>query len=841
MKIKNIKTENRLTPFDIGCKNPIFSWQFEEEEFENQSSYRIVVSSKPDMKGDMWDSGEVFEPNLTFAEYRGMPLKSFFVYYVTIVIRSEKGNVATADTYFETALLFDEDWHGRFIGTNLNYTGNSTIARKLISVKQKKVLRARAYVIGIGYHVVYWNGNRPSDEVLAPSVSDYFKKVYYKTYDITPYIREGQNCFAVEIGYGWYGNKTLKAEIRIEYEDGETDCEFTSSDAQWWITGGSYFTNSVYGGEVKNANLPFSDGAWKESKIKPYFDNGWMCALYQPAPETKIEADFLEPIRVCGRYVPQTVKRFSENTYIYDFGWNIAGWVTFSVVGEQNTRIVIDYAEDIKKDGDIDKINLRSATARDEYILCGEGEERYRPEFTFHGFRYVRVRIIGNADITDIAAEHVHTDLKKTGNFVCSDVTLNRLHEVVLQTELNNIQSLMTDCPQRDERVPWLNDLTSRIFQNVHNFDMRNMYRKTCDDISATMNADGAIADTAPYIIGYRPADPVSASYILMGILSYRYYGDVAVLKSHYGNYVKWVEYLQSRCENGLLTFSYYGDWVLPKIYESEVADNVFVSSIFLYWQYKLMAEAAKILGFSQDISRFEKRAEELKKRINAKYYDFSEKDYRSSVQGMLALALGIGIVPEEDREAVFEKLVRNINAHGNHSVCGNQSYRHMFYELCENGRTDLALDILRNKDYPGWGYMLECGATTLWERWEREIKTEMNSFDHPMFTGFDAIFYRYLGGIRINDEACACNAVTLSPEFSCGLNFVHCSLDTVRGEIRCDWERKNGTIDVKIKIPPTVTAKINFGKYKCREDISGQYGCGEYCFTVEDKVETKA
>jgi len=259
---------------------------------------------------------------------------------------------------------------------------------------------------------------------------------------------------------------------------------------------------------VKNANLPFSDGAWKESKIKPYFDNGWMCALYQPAPETKIEADFLEPIRVCGRYVPQTVKRFSENTYIYDFGWNIAGWVTFSVVGEQNTRIVIDYAEDIKKDGDVDKINLRSATARDEYILCGEGEERYRPEFTFHGFRYVRVRIIGNADITDIAAEHVYTDLKKTGNFVCSDVTLNRLHEVVLQTELNNIQSLMTDCPQRDERVPWLNDLTSRIFQNVHNFDMRNMYRKTCDDISATMNADGAIADTAPYIIGYRPAAP---------------------------------------------------------------------------------------------------------------------------------------------------------------------------------------------------------------------------------------------------------------------------------------------------------------------------------------------
>ena len=139
MKIKNIKTENRLTPFDIGCKNPVFSWRFEEEEFENQSSYRIVVSSKPDMKGDMWDSGEVFEPNLTFAEYRGMPLKSFFVYYVTIMIRSEKGNVATADTYFETALLFDEDWHGRFIGTNLNYTGNSTIARKLISVKQKKV------------------------------------------------------------------------------------------------------------------------------------------------------------------------------------------------------------------------------------------------------------------------------------------------------------------------------------------------------------------------------------------------------------------------------------------------------------------------------------------------------------------------------------------------------------------------------------------------------------------------------------------------------------------------------------------------------------------------------
>jgi len=832
MTFNEIRTDGKIRPIDIGNKNPEFSWNFCSENFSEQKSYKIIVRKDSDEGEIVWDSKIIEGNDCLFIKYDGNPLVSSTVYFVTVSLGLENGETIEGKTFFETALLSNDDWGGGFIGTTLNYVGNSSIVRKVYPIKEKSIKRVRAYVVGLGYHELFINGIKADDSLYNPSVSDYNKKLFYKTYDLTKLFKAGDNCFALELGYGWYGNKVARVKLFVEYEDGEIYTDVTASDGYWWVTGGAYETASIYGGEIYNANKWADKGLWKYADYKPYFNNGWMCALYQLAPSVPLVADYLEPIKVLDKYPLKNVKKINGNTSVYDFGANIAGRVRITVKGKKNSKIILKYAEDIKENGEANQLNLRSADAKDEYILKGEGEETFFQRFTYHGFRYVQIETVGKVKVLFATAEHIHNSVKQTGKFDCSNESLNALHQNVLRTEKNNLFSFMTDCPQRDERIPWLNDLTTRLYQNVHNFDMLALYKKTLEDIEETMDETGAVADTAPYIAGFRPADPVSASYLILGIFCYRYYGNKSVLYKHYDGFRKWVNCLINHMENGLLTLAYYSDWVLPNCYVEETPDKVFVSSVFLYWQMNMLSFIAGLIGNEKDKKEYKERAEELKQNINEKYYDKEKKAYIPERQGMIALSLGIGIVPEEDKDLAVKNLLDSIRAHGNHCACGNQSYRHLFYTLCEIGESKTAIDILTNKEYPGWGYMLESGATTMWERWEKEMQLEMHSFDHPMFTAFDGIFYRYFAGIQVEEDAFGCDKITISPAFNCGLEYVNCSFETVRGNIVSNWEKQGDEFKLIIEIPPTVKAKIQIDGYKAKETIEEVYTGGKYQFT---------
>ncbi len=805
--IKELKTEYRENPIGIDTDRPRFTWNFTEQTDELQTAYHIVVTSGEET---LWDSGIIPSGNNVNVEYAGRKLNSSEACLVTVEAFSEKNSTKISGT-FETALLKEEDWTGRWTGTNAIFTDTVTVVRKNFTLENKPITRGRVYLLGLGYHVLYLNGKKVGDEFLAPSNSDYTKSLYYKTYDVTPYLCSGENVIAIELGYGWYGKKALLLQMFAEYADGTRYDDHSCLDGIWRVGGSRFIArNNVFGGETHDHVIAEEVGDYTKADFRTDWDNGWMFSFYQLAERGVKRADQTDPIRITREFKPVSSWRVGHDT-VYDFGQNFAGWAELKAKGTRGTKIVLRFAEGLNEDGSVNQLNLRTATARDEVILSGNGVEVFEPRFTYHGFQYVQLTVEGEAEILSVIAKHVHNDVRQTGFFTCSDATLNRLHENVLMTERNNLHSIMTDCPQRDERLGWLNDLSSRIFQNINNFDLTRMIPKILQDIQDTQDSDGAIADTAPFLGGNRPADPICASYLLFGRMAYRYYGDRRVLEEYYDSYVAWINYLLSCAKDYLLELSYYGDWVVPECYLDTRVSGTYVSSAYLCWQLGVLAEIAEILGKTEDAAKYSRMREESSAAINRRWFDEKTVCYENGSQTANAIALSIGFAPSDARERLVERIKEDVVARGYHNTSGNQGYRHFFYAMGDAGESQLLIDVLKNPTYPGWGFMLANGATTIWERWEKTMQLEMHSFDHPMFGSFDGVFYHYLAGISVDRDAYACDKLTIRPQWNNELTEVSAAIDTVRGKVASAWKKKDGRVELKLTVPPTAVARLDF------------------------------
>lgn len=810
LKLAKFTTEYRENPLGIVTKTPRFTWQFAQETDEKQKAYSVTVKCGNET---VWKSGKVECSQSVNIEYQGKPLQSTNIYDVAVTVYGEKGGEDKTSGTFEMAIMNENEWVGEWSGTNANFTGESTVVRHNFPLENKEIKRGRVYLIGLGYHELYINGEKIGDAYLAPSNADPTRSIYYNTYDITPKLNaNAENTLALELGYGWFGKKTFLLQMFVEYTDGTRYEDRSTLTDKWWVGGGSIIRNSVFGGETHDNMYEAAIGRWKMPDYEPDWDRGWMFAFHQLKEVGVKRADNTDPIRACDSYLPKATWKIGYDT-VYDFGQNMAGWVKLTAKGKKGTKIVMRFAEVLRSDGSIEQLNLRTATQRDEIILNGDGEEVFEPKFTYHGFRYMQLAIIGEAEIVSAIAYHVHNDVKPTGFFECSDEKLNKLHKNVCMTELNNLHSIMTDCPQRDERIGWLNDLSSRIFQNINNFDLSRMLPKLLQDFADTQEADGTIADCAPYFAGTRPADPICASYILFGIKAYQYYGDKQTLADRYDGFKAWIDYLvKNHCtEDLILPLSYYGDWVVPDIYEDTRVSGDFMSTTYLFWQFNLMAHIANVLDKPEDVKYYNDLAAKIKKSINDKWFDKEKICYANDSQTANIVPVSLGIVDPKYKNALIKRVKDDCIAKGKHNTSGNQGYRHFFYEMADAGETQLLIDVLKNPDYPGWGHMLSKDATTIWERWETTIKLEMHSFNHPMFASFDGMFYHYLAGIKIDDDACACDKITIRPHVNNELTFVNCHLDTVRGRIVSSWVKDGDKTTLTLVVPHSTTAKLDF------------------------------
>lgn len=819
LKVCDLKCEYATNPLGMDIAAPQLSWSIESAERGTfQNAFEILVADSPDIlsknKGNVWETGMIGSSLSAGVKYAGPELQSRKRYYWKVRIRNSNGKVSewSEPAFFEMGLLKEEDWLGDWIGFNGGRTGKTLYFKGIFSIG-KQLESARAYVSGLGYYELVINGKKAGDQKLDPAISEYSKRVYYSTFDVTGFLKK-ENVITVSVGPGWYGIPKLRIQIEMNYTDGTR--EVISSPSMRSVSTGPILKSSIYDGEFYDAREE-SKELYSYTLPENFINKKWGFANITDPPGGRMVSQKMEPIRIVDSITPVDIKEPVPGIYVVDAGRNLAGWASIRVKGERGTEITLKFAEALYKNGTVNQENLRSAEAKDVYILKGGAEEHWEPQFTYHGFRYIQVEGFPyRPKPGDFSIKLVRSGVSQTGNFKCSNELLNRIHKMVAATEASNLHSVPTDCPQRDERMGWLNDLTVRIEQALYNYDLSRFYAKFIDDVEDTQGPDGTITCTAPYRYGTRPADPVCASYLLLALKSYEFYGNTEIIRRHYAGLKAWVDFLNSRTENGIVNYSYYGDWSPPIAFGvdgsspvSQFTPGKLMSTGYLYYCSRIISRMAGIIGNQADVKYYEELAVKTAEAFNKTWWDEKAGGYGSNNQACNSFALFLGIVDKEKIPSVVNNLVADVQKHDNHLTTGNLCTKYLLEMLTENGQVETAYKIATQETYPSWGYMLANGATTLWERWEFETGGAMNSHNHPMMGSVDSWFYKYILGILPDANGPGFEKLTIHPYIIGDLTFAEGELNTIKGRIKSAWKKEKGSVYLTISVPCNSLATV--------------------------------
>ena len=638
----------------------------------------------------------------------------------------------------------------------------------------------------------------------------------------------GQIAIGAIVGNGWYGMPKLLLQLEITYVDGSRETVATGTpqadwSRRWSVSSGPILADSIYDGETYDARL--ENPGWAMAGGNAHQKElgrtaMWAGSMPVEPPGGRLVSQYNEPIKVVETLVSTSLIEPRPGIFVFDTGQNLAGWAELRVEGPRGTQVTLRFAENLSPDGTVNQENLRSAAATDIYITKGDGRETWEPRFTYHGFRYVQMEgYPGRPTLESLSIRRVRSAAASNGTFECSQPLINRIQRMIWNTEASILYGVPTDCPQRNERMGWMNDLTVRLEESLYNFDLARFYTKFLDDVSDTQAPDGSITDTAPFKWGRRPADPVSASYLLMGWFLYQYHGDTSALAAHYEGFKRWVDYVAGRAENYIVPFGSWGDWSPPaaesvtgSVGAGAIAKNTplpFMSTGYLFYTANLAAKMARVLGKIQDERHYTELADEVRAVFNRKYWNETTGGYGSNNQSCNAFALFVGVVPEKNVARVVTNLVNDVAQHQGHLTTGNLCTKYLLETLADHGQAEVAFRIAAQETYPSWGFMLANGATTLWERWEHLTKGGMNSHNHPMMGSVSSWFYKYLAGIQADPAAPGFKHFIVRPRVVEGLNWVRASYTSMYGVIRSEWRKENGAFVLKVSVPVNTSATV--------------------------------
>ena len=795
-----LRCEYLVNPMGLDVTNPRFFWRLEHSERgARQTAYQVLVSTTPSVSaGDQWDSSKINSAEFTHVAFGGRPLESGTTYYwkVRYWDQDEVASPYSAVTRFDTGLFSDGDWKARWIRG-----GNQLRKEFQLAAKPR---RARAYVSGIGYYELRLNGNKVGRHVLDPGFTAYDKRILYATYDVTDHLRQGANAAGIMLGEGWYRGRAAILQIDVEMADG-TRLAFTT-DGSWKGAQGPILSDSIYNGEEYDARK--ETPGWD---LPGYDDRAWAPVSLNDPPKGVLSAQLMPPIRVVGDIVPLRMTNPRPGAYVYDLGQNFSGWVRLRVKGPAGTVVRLRHAELLYEDGTLNVENLRRARATDTYILRGDPEgEVYEPRFTYHGFRYVELTGFPGAPRLDtILGRVVHTDVAPSAGFASSKPILNQIQRLVLWGTKTNLHSIPTDCAQRDERMGWLADAHLASETAMLNFDMAAFYTNFLRSIRDSQDSTGAVPDVVP-ATRRGPADPAwGAAYPLLVLYMYEQYGDRRILEQHFEGIRAWAESLRSKSENGTVNFVKYGDWV-----PIEPTPGSLVSSAYYYWSVDIVARAAEILGKKAEAEAYRKLAEEIAAAFQKRFYNPESRTYANGTQTAMTLPLYLGITPEALRRQVFANLRDQIVYYKNtHLTTGIVGTKYIFPVLTQLGRADLGYELATQTTYPSWGYMIENGATTLWELWQNKTGPSMNSHNHPMLGSIGAWFYTALAGINADPKSPGYARIRIEPQVVRDLQWASGSIDTLRGTVSSSWSRTPQSFRLEVTIPAGSTAEIHIPK----------------------------
>jgi alpha-L-rhamnosidase len=847
LQVSNLRTEMLVNPEGIDAMKPKLTWELSgDHRGIIQTDYRILVASSPDKleanEGDLWDSGEVESDKSILVSYEGKPLKSRMRCYWKVKVWSENGESDWSEpARWSMGFLYEQDWQGRWIGFDRAFPWDNEGMFSRLSARyfrkefttSKEISHATVYIIGLGLYELYINGQKIGNQVLAPAPTDYNKNVKYNVFDVTGNVQTGNNAVGVVLGNGRYytmrhnykpykikdfGYPKLLLQLEVEYADGTK--KVISTDNSWKGTAdGPIRSNNEYDGEDYDARKEMP--GWTYAGFN---DSNWEAVEYVQEPGGDLEAQMNENMKVMGSVNPVSINLIKPDTYIMDMGQNMTGWIKMKLKGEKGRLVKLRFAEILKENGELFTDNLRDAKVTDIYILKGGEEEVWEPSFVYHGFRYVEISgYPGKPTTDDFEGKVVYDNIETTGTFETSSSVTNQIFRNACWGISGNYKGMPVDCPQRNERQPWLGDRAVGSHGESFIFDNARLYIKWLDDIRNTQKADGSICDVAPaYLKYYSDNMTWPGTYLLITDMLYNQFGDKAVIVKHYSSMKKWMEYMRNNymTEKFIVTKDSYGDWCVPpetiEAGRGKSADvkhpSSLISTAYYYHLLQLMERFAKLTGNDADISGYTVLADSMKAGFNNHFYNPESSSYGDNKLTDNLLPLSFGMVPDGQTEKVVKNIVNIIEETNNgHLSCGVVGIQWLMRGLTENGRADLAYKIATSTTYPGWGYMIENGATTIWELWNGNTAApNMNSYNHVMLLG-DLIvwYYENLAGIKSNPEKPGFKEIIMVPEIIDGLDFVNASCHSMHGLIKSEWRKEANNFFWDITVPGNSKAMV--------------------------------
>ena len=825
-EVYDLKTDYSTNPINVDNVTPYFSWKYRVTNNNVKvTHFQILVATSAinleREKFDLWDSGRVKIGKSPMVQYSGAPLKSRDAAFWIVRIWDENENVSTVSksANFEIALISDTDWHAYWIGFPAGRPGRALYFRNEYLIK-KPIKKSRAYVSSLGWNEFYVNGEKVGASVLNPAQTEFSKRVLYSTYDLNPFLKIGQNVLGAIVAGGWYGTPKFLAQIELEFQDGSKDRFLTAGRNEndknlWKLSDGPIIETSIFDGEVYDANREIDN--WMSASREGHsliYDGSFYVSMVVSPPGGALVSQVVEPIEVVGEIKPKEITEPKLGIFVIDNGQNLAGWLKIKLDMEKNQKLIMRFGENLYPNGRVNQENLRFAAAQDTYISKLDGVITWEPKFTYHGFRYVEIEgLEKRPSPEDFNTQIVRSNVAKTGTFQCANTIVNQIQAAVEWTEISNLHGLPTDCPQRAERLGWLNDMTARCEELIFNFDMSKFLPKWLEDIRDSQDQlSGAIPDTAPYNFGAMPGDPVCISNVLIAWLLYKHFGDKKTLEKNFDSMSRWAQYLSSRANDGILDDSYIGDWAPPlneaipgSIGTSSVSANTpggLVSTAHFIHMLSILSKIASVLNNEHASKELFSECLMCKKAFHQKFFNSNTGGYGSNNQACNSMALYMDIVPADLRSRVLENLVSDVVSNEYHLTTGNLATKYIFDVLAEGGETDIAFKLLTQTSYPSWGYMLAKGATTMWERWEEATGNGMNSHNHAMYASIGSWFYKYLAGIKLPDSSIGFSDVIIEPVFPKDLDWVKVELDTIKGKISVSWVKQSTSILLKIKLP---------------------------------------
>ena len=802
-----------------------------------QTAYRIQVAFADGRfasgQGIVWDSGVVHSASVSGIAYAGLPLQAGNAFAWRARVWDEQGRPSGWSRIAHW--MHAPVWHGAWIAAHAEEANEADEAlplfRKSFAV-EKPIIRAVLYASGLGQDELRINGRKVGNDELTPGWSDYRKTVYYDSYDVTDLLHKGKNALGVLLGNGMYrvlrtpgrytkftgsyGLPKCIVQLRIEFSG--ADAIEIDSDGSWKTHPGPITFSSTYGGEDFDARRE------PEGWDRPGFDDSdWRAATVVDGPGGTLQPELAPPIRVMHTYLQIKAGNPKPGVLVYDLGQNFAGWPAISVAGPAGTQVKLTPGELLNNDGTVSQ-HSSGGPQWFSYTLRGSGVENWRPRFSYYGFRYVQVEgagtiaAPGKARVVSLHGEAVHSSSRNVGSFASSDEQLNRIHALILRAIQNNAQSLFTDCPHR-EKLGWLEEAHLLAPSMLYDFDFAGLYAATAHNVADAQKTEGVkmgmVPEIAPQYVVFDPKYDVfndspewGSAAVLAPWYVYRRYGDLHSLAAQYDVMRRYVAYLATRAHNGIIDYG-LGDWydIGPGSPGLSKLTTAGVTATAIYYQdLRVLEKTAALLGRDGESSNYRREAESVRGEFNARFFDAGLHRYDKGSQTAQAMPLAIGMVPEDERQAVLNVLIEDIHAHGNHVTAGDIGFHYVVDALLDGGRSDVLLDMLERTDSPSYGYQLARGATALTEAWDANPS---NSQDHFMLGDAEEWFYRGLGGINVDLSKEDPERLVLHPFVAERLGWVRTRHDSALGTVVSNWRRGATRTEYDFEIPANTTATI--------------------------------